>query len=343
MTAKIENVPIGDIDANPFRRLGVYPYVENKIKALMNSIADVGLWEGAIGRKKGNRVQIAFAHHRVEAGRRHGLTAIPVIIRDLSDEQMLKFMGRENSEDYNADFLCMLETWEAAKTFLGGDPDRTKVAKLLGWTRKDDKSANQKRCNDTADACALASELIADGHFDRETFSGMTVFTVRQIVQVQSSRLAKVDQVAESFKWDDSKVKKAKKAVTASGKQAAKEFKAGNIAQRDIRAKADALFIEQKIVRKEPALLHMALQPLLTSVSNVFDSDATASRIKEVIGLLPSIINDLSKDDEGMLDTLALELVRASERGVNLSQGLDRSKVVKLGDHRPKRLTTKPL
>jgi hypothetical protein len=30
---------------------------------------------------------------------------------------MLQFMGRENGEDYNAEFLVMLNTWEAAARF----------------------------------------------------------------------------------------------------------------------------------------------------------------------------------------------------------------------------------
>lgn len=30
-------------------------------------------------------------------------------------------MGRENLEDYNADFLVMLESWEAAEGFIGGE------------------------------------------------------------------------------------------------------------------------------------------------------------------------------------------------------------------------------
>ena len=36
---------------------------------------------------------------------------------------MLQFMGRENGEDYNADFLVMLETWEAATRSIA-DRDR---------------------------------------------------------------------------------------------------------------------------------------------------------------------------------------------------------------------------
>ena len=95
------------------RLLKTYPFNERKIETLCRSIKDVGLWEGVIARRKGNRFELAFGHHRREAARRSKLKTIPVIVRDLSDEQMLQFMGRENAEDYNADFLVMLETWEA--------------------------------------------------------------------------------------------------------------------------------------------------------------------------------------------------------------------------------------
>jgi hypothetical protein len=36
------------------------------------------------------------------------LTTVPLIIRDLTDEEMVGFMGRENMEDFNSDFLVML-------------------------------------------------------------------------------------------------------------------------------------------------------------------------------------------------------------------------------------------
>jgi hypothetical protein len=50
------------------------------------------------------RFQIAFGHHRVEAARRRGLKQVPLIVRDLSDGDMLRFMGRENGEDYSTQF-----------------------------------------------------------------------------------------------------------------------------------------------------------------------------------------------------------------------------------------------
>ena len=68
--SQVLTVKIEEVDANPFRRLGDYPYVQRKLDTLIKSINDVGLWEGVIGRKAGNRVEIAFGHHRVEAARR---------------------------------------------------------------------------------------------------------------------------------------------------------------------------------------------------------------------------------------------------------------------------------
>lgn len=49
-------------------------------------------------------------------------------------------MGRENLEDYNAEFLAMLEVWEAAKKYLhhsAGNSEPLDIAMLLGWTQND--------------------------------------------------------------------------------------------------------------------------------------------------------------------------------------------------------------
>jgi len=46
-------------------------------------------------------------------------------------------MGRENMADYNADFLTMLETWDAAVQHLESgsvnNPQAIEIATLLGW------------------------------------------------------------------------------------------------------------------------------------------------------------------------------------------------------------------
>ena len=50
---------------------------------------------------------------------------------------MLQFMGRENMDDYNADFLTMLETWDAAVEYVTSrdvtPAQPIELATLLGW------------------------------------------------------------------------------------------------------------------------------------------------------------------------------------------------------------------
>ncbi len=78
------------------------------------------------------------AAQAVETLHAEGLTEATFILRDLDDEQMIQFMGRENMADYNADFLTMLETWDAAIEYVpsrDGKPYQPiEIANLLGWT-----------------------------------------------------------------------------------------------------------------------------------------------------------------------------------------------------------------
>jgi hypothetical protein len=60
---------------------------------------------------------------------------LPVIVRELSDEDMLKFMGRENGEDYSTEFLVMLNTWEGAVKFAHDHAQKLQplaIARTLG-------------------------------------------------------------------------------------------------------------------------------------------------------------------------------------------------------------------
>jgi hypothetical protein len=161
--SKIVNVPINLIEENPHRQLATYPTIQDKVNALARSFEAVGIWEGIIARPApdSNAYQLAFGHHRLEAAKTLGLTEIPLIVRDLSDEEMLQFMGRENGEDYRTEFLIMLNTWEGAVKFGGRGLQKPKpidLARLLGWTEY--LPANERtRMNETAKACANAFAL----------------------------------------------------------------------------------------------------------------------------------------------------------------------------------------
>ena len=64
---------------------------------------------------------------------------MPVIIRDLTDNEMIQFMDRENPT--SDDSSPVLETWEAAAEFTprpaAGKNQSLVIARLLGWTRTD--------------------------------------------------------------------------------------------------------------------------------------------------------------------------------------------------------------
>ena len=108
---------------------------------------------------------------------------VPIVIRDLDDEQMLQFMGRENMEDYNSDFLTMLETWDSAVAYFprrdGKQEQPIDIAKLLGWTQL--RKPDSVQMNRTADACHAAHKLLKDGFVKRGDLTDLTIREAREI------------------------------------------------------------------------------------------------------------------------------------------------------------------
>jgi hypothetical protein len=107
---------VGDIQANPFRRLDRYPVRQEKIDALRESLRTTGFWDNVVARiGPDGKPQIAYGHHRLQAlkeewgpGR-----SVNLIIRELDDEQMLKIMVRENMEEYGSSGEAEHETVRA--------------------------------------------------------------------------------------------------------------------------------------------------------------------------------------------------------------------------------------
>lgn len=302
----VKHVPIGAIKANPWRRLGDYPYVPEKIEALKRSIDDVGLWEGIIGRAAGNGAEIAFGHHRLEAARQLGAKTIPVIIRtDLTDEMMLKFMGRENMEDYNADFLCQFETWEAAAKYAGGAGFGTQtidIAKLLGWTVQHSKDGHAMM-NDTARACAAAHALVADNHMAREDFKNLTVRTAREITERVNTRISQIAKMAAKSNLPAAQIKAAKKQVAKAGKYTAKRVRKGEVLQKDIATTVD---VETYRFAKEAKVKTPTFEKFIKVASNavakMLKDDSAAKRITEIVKVLGDIVSEDDRMEVGRLD-----------------------------------------
>jgi len=292
-TGEIVLVDLASIDANPHRRLADYPCNEQKLATLMRSIDDVGAWERIIVRRNGNRFEQAFGHHLKEAARRLNLKQIAVIVRDLTDEQMLQFMGRENSEDYNADFLVMLETWEAAVSFRDAsrkDAQAIDIARVLGWTRPRVQGEKIEQLNDVASACFAAFALIEGGHLSRADLADMSVKSGREICQRAQSRIEMLERLGTKGKRPRADIDADKAYVGRAAKSVAKDVREDEIRQKDIRGEIDFRAAKQAIQdKRDTPLFATFAKGVADQIHKMLVDDKPAEKLAEMAKQLPEV------------------------------------------------------
>ena len=92
---KISNTaPIDEIFVNPYQPRKEFD--EESIKSLAESIKEKGVLQPLIVRKKENGYELIAGERRLRASREAGLTEVPVIVKDLSDGEMLEIALIEN-------------------------------------------------------------------------------------------------------------------------------------------------------------------------------------------------------------------------------------------------------
>jgi hypothetical protein len=168
----------------------------------------------------------------------------------LTDEQMLQYMGRENLEDYNADFLVMLETWESAVSHFSRTrakkPEAIEVARILGWTRPHDKGRTGNRMNDTAEACNAAAKLISGGYLNRSDLKEVGVRAARDICTRIVTEHEALEKMAKVTNRSAKELETAKHYYGTAGKHVARSIREGRIANRDIRGNIDVEAFRQR-------------------------------------------------------------------------------------------------
>lgn len=317
--SELLTVKVSSIEPNPLRRLAEYPYNPAKIEALRASIRDVGLWEGVIARRGGNsRYQIAFGHHRIEAARQEkGEEArVPLIIRDLSDKEMLAFMGRENLEDYNADFLCMLESWEAGWDFAQNSPHAGEniqaidVSKLLGWTRN---NKGHLASNHTANACAAAKKLIDAGYIKRTKLSGLSVRSASEICEHINREHERIEASARITNRPPRDTESVKKVLGRSGERVADKVRKGGVARKDIRSEISTDAFESARTEKQKEVLFASFAGRLSqSLRSMLNDDAAAEKLNLIKENLPNI--EMPEDAESV-EQISLDCSHVAKRG----------------------------
>src|ERR1019366_1016770 len=97
---EIVMVTLNKIRPNPWRDFVLNPIDAAEVALLEASIDSTKeFWVGVYGRKvPGGFVELAFGHNRLEAAKNKKRTSIPIAVRELTDEQMLVRMVKENEQ-----------------------------------------------------------------------------------------------------------------------------------------------------------------------------------------------------------------------------------------------------
>jgi ParB-like chromosome segregation protein Spo0J len=229
MEMNLEYVPIGRIKPNPFRELGDYPIDREKVDRLKESIKATGFWP-IVARRAESNFEIAFGHHRVHAlkelideGHFKKTEKFPLNICEMSNEEMLQKMARENLEEWETNAYVEVQTIEstiraygnglielpkvpkdtnkchirnAAQSSVQRPYTKDSVAKFLGWTRTRTNSSGVQPNN----ACNTAFEIIDAielGIVKRDQFKKIKRDIAREIVTKAMALYREQERIAK--------------------------------------------------------------------------------------------------------------------------------------------------
>jgi hypothetical protein len=225
---------------------------------------------------------------------------------------MVGFMGRENMEDFNSDFLVMLASWEAAQKFLISTEIKTaqplETARLLGWTRVVGKQDN---LNNLASACNAAATLVNAGHFARDDLSGMSVSAAREIVERAQSRMEMLDKLGKMGNRPAAEIARDKRHVGTAARTVAKDVREGSINHRDIRSAIDYRAVKSSTAKGKPSPLFAAFaKEVADGIHKMLVSDNTSVRLSEMEKALPHVTME---EDHAALRRIDFALAEHSE------------------------------
>jgi len=265
-------IQIKDIRPNPYRNIDVYPILRPKIDTLVASYEKTEYWDNILGRlnEKGEFEQ-AYGHHRWVALKEHYGEdhKVEVIVKKLSDAEMIQIMASENMEQWGTSAIVEIETIEAvvkafaagkimlasphkscsvselryAPSFILGNepPDKSvrsynaqTVADFLGWTYGKNKQAADK-----VQIALTALQYMEEGLVELANFADMTSGGILAVIR--EARLAR------SYK--ESRAKEAERLAEARRKEAEEAKKEEERAQ----ARKDAERAKQKRAEREEA------------------------------------------------------------------------------------------
>lgn len=210
-----KSIPLSKLKPNPFRRLDEYPIQREKVDALKESIESTGFWGNIVARESGGEYQIAYGHHRLIALQESlkKTSQVEIIVRKLTNEQMIQMMARENMEEYGTSAWVELETLRAVlEGIASGDitPPPIKkntpktqiyelstgsltvpytksgIAELVGWVNKSHGGTGYQPTQ-ACDIAFKALEMLDAGFVKEADIRGLTRNQMKVLIESQSA------------------------------------------------------------------------------------------------------------------------------------------------------------
>ena len=135
-------IALKDLGPNPFKKfINEGKLDKEKIELLKESINKDGFWDNVLCRKKNDKYELAYGHHRIEAAKQilgeNYEADIPC--KDLSDESMLRILGNENTVANQSLTIYQIDQVKITQKFLAEHPQISS-----GWKSGQDKGHGQK-------------------------------------------------------------------------------------------------------------------------------------------------------------------------------------------------------
>ncbi len=159
-TERVKELKISSIEPNPDQPRENFR--ENELEELAGSIRENGILQPIVVRRKDGKYQLVVGERRLRASRLAGKDTIPALVRDINDEDSLKFALLENLQREDLNPLEEAGGYEALKRDFGFSTKE--IGKMLGKSRSAvTNTIRLLKLPDRVKAMIVAGEL-TEGH-----------------------------------------------------------------------------------------------------------------------------------------------------------------------------------
>lgn len=167
-----------DIEANPHRNIKTYPYDQETLAELRESVKSTKFWNNVVARQVGSKAQIAYGHHRLKVLREKYSPEyeVELIIAELSDRDMLMIMIRENMQrKQGAPFIEQENIRAVVRAFADGVVELPKISKAQQADYRNAPNFNKLRGQ------AARPDRPIGKYYSAETLSEITGYNISKI------------------------------------------------------------------------------------------------------------------------------------------------------------------